>query len=246
LQQAADKAGEPVKTYYFVRHGASLADSGELEFEGINAPASADDIPLSDLGREEAARAADFFHRLGVADAVFSSPLGRTYDTAAAIATRLDLPVQLLPEVREVDVSGIFEFFKKRSARDSRFKLGPKDMPFPVYRRMLMATGSALFAAWRVADSIPGTERVDAVRLRLERALNLLDDAPGRHIVVVCHGYFILYLASYLLQHNPLELARMDRVWVPNCSVTKVTARPNGKLRLRYFARDDYDTLLKI
>jgi len=235
-----------VKTYYFVRHGASLADSGELEFEGINAPASVDDIPLSDLGREEAARAADFFHRLGGIDAVFSSPLSRTYDTAEAIAGKLDLPVQLLPEVREVDVTGIFEFFKGRSTRESRFSFGPKDMPFLVYRRMLMATGAALFAVWRLADSIPDTERVDDVRTRLERGLGILEDAPEENIVVVCHGYFIMFLASYLIRNNPFELARLDKAWVPNCSATKVTDRPGGKLRLRYFARDDYENMLKI
>ena len=231
-----------MKTYYFVRHGASLVDSGELEMEGINAPASADDIALSDMGREEAARAAEFFHRLGTIQAVYSSPLSRTYETAEIIANRLDLPVHVLPEVREVDVNGIFEFFKRNSGR-SAFKFGPGNLPFPVYRRLLMATGTALFAVWRAADGIPDTERVAEVRARLERALALLQDAPENRIVIVAHGYFITFLTSYLIEKNPFELARLDKVWVPNCSVTKVTARPGGRLRLRYFARADYDQI---
>ena len=231
------------KTYYFVRHGASTADSGEMPLQGVNAPATIEDIPLSDAGRLEAERAADFFERLGNIEAVFSSPMERTHDTAVLIARRLGLEVQLLPEVQEVNVDGVLHFFKKRSGR-SPFQLQPGDIPKDLYRAMLMGTGSIFFMIWRGLGRIPDTESPAQVRTRLERALHLLAAAPQERIVVASHGYFITFLATYILQNNPRDFARLrGRIWVPNCSVTKVAAAPGQPPRMIYFARDDYDNI---
>lgn len=232
-----------MKTYYFVRHGASTADSGEMELDGVNAPATVEDIPLSDLGREEAEKCAAFFKRLGNIEAVYSSPLIRTYDTAEIIAKEIDLEVQVLPEVKEVDLSGVLNFFKKRHGRSS-VKVSPKDLPLNLFRGVMMGTGLLLFGVWRLMGRIPNNETLEEVKTRVERAFRILAAAPEERIIVASHGYLLTYIGSYLVEKNFANLPNLrGRAWVPNCSVTKIIARDNGELELVYFARDDYDKI---
>lgn len=229
------------KNYYLVRHGASTADSGEMELHGVNAPATVEDIPLSDMGRDEALRAAGFFRRLGIIDAVFSSPLIRTFDTAKIIAQPLGLEVQTLPEVKEVDLSGVLNFFKRGSGK-MPVKFSPRDLPFELYRSIMLASGSFFFTVWRVGN-LPENEQPEQVRKRLEAAFRILDATPFRNILIVTHGFFLTYIASWFVQNDPAALLSLrGRVWVPNCSVTKIVST-DGKLRLAYFAQDNYDRI---
>lgn len=231
-----------MKTYYLVRHGASTADSAEMDLNGVHAPATVEDIPLADIGREEAARAGEFFARLGKIDAVFSSPLARTYDTAKIIADRLGIEeVQTIPEVREVDLSGVLNFFKKRSG-NSPVKFSPRDLPLDVYRATMLASGTIFFLIW-LAANLPNNEKPDEVEARLEEAFGKLDAVSHDNVVVVTHGFFLTFIAYHFLKKDISRLFSLrGRLWVPNCSVTKIVNR-NGDFRLRYFARDDYDKM---
>lgn len=59
--------------------------------------------PLSRKGRIDAARLAVRLEALPIA-AVYSSPYRRSLETVSPLSTRLDLPVQELPDLRESDL----------------------------------------------------------------------------------------------------------------------------------------------
>lgn len=224
-----------MKTYYFVRHGASTADSGEMELHGVNAPATVEDIPLSDLGKAEAEKAGQFFKKIGGVQAIYSSPLARTHDTAKIIASHLGLEVRVMPEVKEIDLSGILEFFKGGASK-SPVKINPKDLPFPLFRSVMQTTASFFFFIW-LFGNLPGNETPEEVSARLDEALLQLEAAPEERILVASHGYFISYIGQRLVKQNPGDLLLMrNGIFVPNCSATKISA-VNGGLRMSYFAR---------
>ncbi|GAA4683570.1 histidine phosphatase family protein [Frondihabitans cladoniiphilus] len=70
---------------YLVRHG-------ETDWNRARRIQGSTDIPLNDLGREQAASAADLLSRRRF-DAVVASPLVRAFETGSIIAERLGLPV---------------------------------------------------------------------------------------------------------------------------------------------------------
>lgn len=88
---------------HLVRHGSTpnnLARPQRLQGRGM-------DVALADVGRREAVLLADYFADQGI-DRVFSSPLLRARETAEAIATPLELPVETVEQLIESDV-GVWE-----------------------------------------------------------------------------------------------------------------------------------------
>lgn len=79
---------------FLVRHGATVL-TAEDRFAG------ATDVPLSDEGREQARRLAERLRQEPIA-AVYASPMGRTVETAALVATPHSLPVQTRDGLREI------------------------------------------------------------------------------------------------------------------------------------------------
>jgi broad specificity phosphatase PhoE len=79
----------------FVRHGQTTINR-EGRLQGRL------DAPLTDLGIEQARRAADALATCG-ATRVFASPLQRATDTATAIASRLGVPVEADDRILELD-----------------------------------------------------------------------------------------------------------------------------------------------
>ena len=70
-----------MKRIYLVRHGTP---------EGLLASfAGVTDLPLSEQGKEEAARTGRWFAEQGFAGAIYSSPLSRAYDTARIIVEEI-------------------------------------------------------------------------------------------------------------------------------------------------------------
>lgn len=85
---------------YFVRHGDALPGQAEVT------PGDYDAQALSELGRAQAQAVANRMREVRPT-AVYSSPTGRAYQTAQAIAEVVGLPVIVEPELREVELGRI-------------------------------------------------------------------------------------------------------------------------------------------
>ncbi|WP_063040429.1 bifunctional RNase H/acid phosphatase [Nocardia pseudovaccinii] len=174
--------GRPTRLL-LLRHGQT-ALSIERRYSGRGNP------PLTDLGREQAARAAKMLAAKGGIAAVVTSPLGRARETAEAAATALDIPVRVLDGLTETDF-GDWEglTFQEAAQRDPQ-----------------------LHARWLGDPSTPAPngESFDQVRERVEAARrDLLALYPGQNIVVVSHVTPIKTLLQLALGVGPSLLYRL-------------------------------------
>jgi probable phosphoglycerate mutase len=153
----------PTTRLLLVRHGETLANR---DFRYIG---KRDDV-LTDLGRSQAAALAEALSILPVA-AVYSSPRQRTRDTAQPIATRHQLPVQVLPEL----VEGSFGAWEGLS-RAEVLALGAED--------------ERLLRTWEADPEMapPGGESFAAIQRRVLAAVERLAQVhPDQTIVLVSH-----------------------------------------------------------
>ncbi|WP_433598705.1 bifunctional RNase H/acid phosphatase [Nocardia sp. CA-135953] len=174
--------GRPTRLL-LLRHGQT-ALSIQRRYSGRGNP------PLTDLGREQAARAAKMLAAKGGIAAVVTSPLGRARETAEAAATALDIPVRVLDGLTETDF-GDWEglTFQEAAQRDPQ-----------------------LHARWLGDPSTPAPngESFDQVRERVEAARrDLLALYPGQNIVVVSHVTPIKTLLQLALGVGPSLLYRL-------------------------------------
>ncbi|MCD6552281.1 histidine phosphatase family protein [Thermotoga sp.] len=80
---------------YLIRHGETLWNEKGL-WQGIT------DVPLNEKGKEQARRVAE---RLKRVDAVYSSPLLRSFETAKEIAEKFGKEVRIEHDLRECEIS---------------------------------------------------------------------------------------------------------------------------------------------
>ncbi|HET9500802.1 MAG TPA: histidine phosphatase family protein, partial [Marmoricola sp.] len=93
-------AGGPPTTLVLVRHGAT-AHTADKRFSG---GLTGRNPALTDEGRDQVRATADWLAPLaGTVDAVISSPLRRTRETADILAARLDAPVSEEEAIAEID-----------------------------------------------------------------------------------------------------------------------------------------------
>ncbi|WBB54557.1 histidine phosphatase family protein [Verrucosispora sp. WMMD573] len=126
------------------------------------------DVPLNDLGREQARRAAPLLAALRP-DALVASDLSRAADTAAALSALTGLPVRSDARLRERD--------------------------FGSWQGLLLAEVAerfpAEYARWRAGDPDPGAdiEPLDELGKRIGTALQeAADQLPGGTVVIATHG----------------------------------------------------------
>jgi ribonuclease H / adenosylcobalamin/alpha-ribazole phosphatase len=190
----------PTKTrtrLVLVRHG-STSHSAALRFSGRN------ELPLDDAGREQAARLAK--RSFGAVDAVVSSPLLRTVQTAEAIAGRLGLPVEVVDDFAETDF-GVWEGLTFAEAAEVD---GP------------------LLREWqgRIDVAPPGGETFAAVGQRVERGRDAIVAAhPDATVVVVTHVTPIKWLVCAALEAPPVALFRL---YLDTASVSVVDYYADG------------------
>ncbi|MGW4370155.1 bifunctional RNase H/acid phosphatase [Nocardia takedensis] len=190
-QRAADQVSAPGWTgalgrptrLLLLRHGQTEM-SVHRRYSGRGNP------PLTDLGREQAARAAAMLAGKGDIAAVVSSPLGRTRQTAQVVADALGAEVRVLDGLIETDF-GEWEglTFAEASARDPE-----------------------LHARWLADSSVPapGGESFDAVRERVEAVRrDLIGLYPAANVVVVSHVTPIKTLLQLALGVGPSLLYRL-------------------------------------
>ncbi|MFD3463308.1 bifunctional RNase H/acid phosphatase [Nocardia fluminea] len=174
--------GKPTRLL-LLRHGQT-ALSVERRYSGRGNP------PLTDLGREQAERAAKMLAAKGDIAAVVSSPLQRARSTAEAAASALGVGLRVLDGLTETDF-GDWEglTFAEAAERD------------PLLHR-----------DWLGDPSIPapGGESFDQVRERIEGVRrDLVALYPGQNVVVVSHVTPIKTLLQLALGVGPSLLYRL-------------------------------------
>jgi ribonuclease H / adenosylcobalamin/alpha-ribazole phosphatase len=166
-----------------LRHGQTEL-SVERRYSGRGNPA------LTDVGRQQAGAAARYVAERGGIAAVFSSPLQRAYDTAAAAAKALGLDVTVDDDLIETDF-GAWEglTFGEAAERDPE-----------LHRRWLGDTST----------TPPDGESFDAVLDRVLRARERIVAAhPGATVLVVSHVTPIKMLLRLALDAGPGILYRL-------------------------------------
>lgn len=187
-----EAGGEPrARQLFVVRHGETERSAGHV-YSGQA------DVPLTDAGHEQARLAGERLADAGV-DAIWSSPLCRATDTAAAIAKATGAPVRVDRRLIEVDY-GELEGFDRESARDHfgpafrEWRSDPFNSPLPGMEPLGDALERARGAA---ADAIADSEC--PVLVGHQGILRLVLVALGR---VEADAYFSVRLS----EAEPMEI----------------------------------------
>ncbi|MFH9365386.1 bifunctional RNase H/acid phosphatase [Streptomyces anulatus] len=203
---SAPDLGAPA-TLVLLRHGET-ALTPEKRFSGSGGT----DPELSATGRGQAERAADHFAALGTVQEIVSSPLRRCRETAAAVAGRLGLDVQIDEGLRETDFGAweglTFGEVRERYADDlTAWLASPDTAP---------TGGGESFA--EVA------ERVAAARDRIVARY------AGRTVLLVTHVTPIKTLVRLALGAPPEALFRME---LSAASISTVAHYGDGNASVR-------------
>lgn len=166
-------------------------------------------IDLSDTGRTQAEAAADRLASLPVGY-VYASPIERTMQTAAPIASRHGLEVRPLPGVIEADYG---EWTGGKLADLAKTEL---------WKTVQLAPSRASF---------PRGESLAAMQSRMVAALESVATAhPGKMIVVVSHADPIKAAIAF---YTGVHLDLFQRIVVSPASVTALALSPHGAALLK-------------
>jgi len=146
--------------------------------------AGATDVQLSDEGREQTRRLAERLSREKIT-AVYSSPLGRTVETAQILARPQGLEVQKRDGLREIS-HGRWEQMTRREV-EQKFPEEAAEWEKDPYTFAPLGGESGLSVTARALPAL-----IDIVR-----------DHPGEHVLVVSHKGTIRLLLSSLLGFDP-------------------------------------------
>lgn len=190
---------------YLIRHGESVSNlEGRVQGQ--------EDVELSALGVRQAEAVAVWGRELVAREAIeeiWTSPLRRAKETAARIATALDLPLRVDDQLRELH-AGIFQGHLWADL-EARF---PEEV-----------------ARWRSGDvnyCIPGGESRAQLADRGRMILAALARRPARGMIVVAHGGILTAaLGSLVGRSHPLLAVAAERPFtklpaLANCSVTQL------------------------
>jgi broad specificity phosphatase PhoE len=216
-------ASEP-RELWLLRHGQSVGNvardaARQQLLETLEIAERDMDVPLSDLGREQAQA---FGRWLGQQDrrpdVVLTSPYVRAVQTAelALAAARLDLPVHLDERLREREL-GVLDLLTTKGV-EARF-------PGEANRRARLG---------KFYHRPPGGESWVDVALRIRS----LRDSLGREhldkrVLMVCHEVVVViwrYLIEDLDEQRALALSREHPL--ANCALTTYVTAPDGRLAL--------------
>ncbi len=196
-------------TLVLLRHGVTR-HTAERRFSGPGG----DDPGLLDEGCEQAGRAAAALARRGGIDAIVSSPLQRTRDTAAAVSVELGLEVVVEDGFREA-AFGEWD----------GFTLAEVEQRWP-----------AELEAWLASMDYapPGGESIVEVQKRVEDALvRTVSAYEGKTVVVVSHVNPIKLSVRYCLD-APLDI--ITKLALVPASLTTITFYSSGASSLRQFS----------
>ncbi|GGL14758.1 histidine phosphatase family protein [Mangrovihabitans endophyticus] len=175
---------------------------GNTDWNAANRVQGQTDVPLNDLGRQQAVDAADMLVRLRP-DVIVSSDLRRASDTAAALAALTGVPVRHDDRLRE-RFFGQWQGLTMAEVKESRF---------------------AEWTRWRAGEAAigGGVESLDDLGKRIAEALQAAADlvpADGT-AVVATHGAAARQGVGHLLGW-PAEVMRTLRA-LQNCHWVELT-----------------------
>ncbi|GAA1686704.1 bifunctional RNase H/acid phosphatase [Kribbella yunnanensis] len=177
---------EPPTQLIFLRHGET-PHTAEKRFSGLGG----DNPSLSETGRAQAAAAAEFLARRGGIDAIVSSPMRRTQETAAVVGQKLGVEVV-------VD--------------DSWVECSFGDWDGHTFAEVQEKWPDAL-DAWMESTTVapPGGESFDTCARRARSARDgLLTRYPGKTVLVVTHVTPIKLMVRSVLQAPMASIFRME------------------------------------
>ncbi|MEU5362672.1 bifunctional RNase H/acid phosphatase [Streptomyces sp. NPDC005925] len=199
-------------TFVLLRHGETPL-TPQKRFSGSGGRGGSDPS-LSDAGREQARKTAAALARRGTIQAVVSSPLARTRETARIVADRLGLEVAVEEGLRETDF-GVWEGLTFTEVRERH----PDDLN-----------------AWLAdpdAEPTGGGESFTATAARVAAARDELVAAyPGRTVLLVSHVTPIKTLVRLALGAPPESLFRME---LSAASLSAVAYYADGNASVRLF-----------
>jgi probable phosphoglycerate mutase len=190
---------------YLIRHGQTEGNLRGALDTALPGP------PLTDLGQTQAQALADAIGDEPIV-AVYASQAIRAQQTAAPLASRLGLDVQVIEGVKEVDAGDV----EGRTDRDA----------IVVYMEAVRA--------WTLGDlaiGIPGGETGEQVRTRMLDAVEQLrakheQADPDGIVVLVSHGGAMRLSAEWLADNVPPEIANSGLI--PNTGILELHALPEG------------------
>jgi broad specificity phosphatase PhoE len=177
---------------YLLRHGTTEWNREEI-FRGRV------DCPLNETGRAEGRAVAAYFEGVEL-DGIYTSPLARAAETAAAIAAGRG--IRVIPEPAFIDLD--FGEWQGHPLKEVREK-------YP-----------DLYRAWRERPqevTIPGGENLDSLRARAwEGLLRVARENPDRTVVIVSHRVItkVLICAALGLDNSHFWQIKQDTTAI-NC-----------------------------
>ena len=198
--------GSPT-TLVLLRHGET-ALTAHKRFSGIR-----QDVALSERGHHQAAEAAAALARRRTIDAIVSSPLTRSRETADRVAAALGLPVETDDDLRECDF-GEWE-----------------GLTFAEVQRQWPDDLTAWLASIEIAP--PKGESIAEVATRVRRGRDrLIRHHPAETVLVVSHVTPIKQLVCLALGVEPSVVFRME---LAPASISEAQWFADGNASLRLF-----------
>lgn len=195
----ARKASSPRETLVLlVRHG-------QTPTTGKHLPGRAPGLHLSDTGRGQAQAVADRIAALATVDAIYSSPLERTRETARPIGTARGLKVQIDKGLVEIDVGEWTGEALSDACRRPEWKT---------------------LQTWPSGFRFPGGESLAEMQARATATLErLVLKHPAAVIVAVSHADVI---KGVVMAATGAHLDMFQRIAISPCSVTAIAYGPGA------------------
>lgn len=195
---------------YLIRHGESEANK-------IDAFAGHSQFNLTEQGRAQAQKAAEYLSTLQV-DAIYSSDLPRAYQTAEPTAKRLGMEIITSKQLREINAGA----WDGRTFDD----LQKNDPNYPMWIS-------------NIGRACPtGGESVLALQVRVIAELErIARENDGKSVLIFTHATPIRTFAAACAGKTPDTMREIP--WMSNASVTHAVYE-KGKFTMVEYSRDDF------
>lgn len=185
-----------------IRHGQTLHNTQKVI-------SSWNDIPINEIGHQQAQKTANRVKQQYAVDVIYSSPLQRTMQTAAYLGKIFDLPVLPNDDLLEYGFGEL-----------SDIKISQIKNTNPALYQQIAIWIESEYSENPIRPEIPGAEPIDKFKKRIQSFTNtVIQKHAGQQVVAVSHGGFI---KSFLYYHVGGDFSRYVPFWVDNTSLTVV------------------------